>query len=358
MVVLVDARTKQKSVSSTLLGRFTCAVLPEPHLVVLDDRWAHEFDGVRRRLQRGGVGAESGPDVSPCSGVGVRRAGAGATTARPGQADAARGDRFRGRPGVAGSRGGRDRDAAGRGHYQEAGNDLAGPDRHGHRGAGRTRGPDRRSTRRCPWNTSTNAHSSVLAGLATVFPPGTPTSPSTPVHTAESLDTPQARSAHRGGGWSSISPLSPGAVRCRGPRFPWRTKSGRVFDVDPRTGYDWSSAPTGVRWRVQAPFEVPRTRCEARRWCSAGTRTTTGATDLARIDLGIEARRRRRTLGHPAGDRTFPGPDGDTVNAWLRRNRWGLLALPVTMALAVGANAQRLHDYLVGPGPPARGGDG
>jgi hypothetical protein len=33
------------------------------------------------------------------------------------------------------------------------------------------------------------------------------------------------------------------------------------------------------------------------------------------------------------------------VISWLRRNRWGLLALPVTAALAVGANAQRLQDY-------------
>jgi hypothetical protein len=33
------------------------------------------------------------------------------------------------------------------------------------------------------------------------------------------------------------------------------------------------------------------------------------------------------------------------VRSWFRRNRWGLLALPVTAALAVGANAQRLHDY-------------
>jgi hypothetical protein len=33
------------------------------------------------------------------------------------------------------------------------------------------------------------------------------------------------------------------------------------------------------------------------------------------------------------------------VSSWLRRNRWGLLALPVAAALAVGANAQRLHDY-------------
>jgi hypothetical protein len=33
------------------------------------------------------------------------------------------------------------------------------------------------------------------------------------------------------------------------------------------------------------------------------------------------------------------------VTSWLRRNRWGLLALPVAAALAVGANAQRLHDY-------------
>ena len=33
------------------------------------------------------------------------------------------------------------------------------------------------------------------------------------------------------------------------------------------------------------------------------------------------------------------------MRSWLRRNRWGLLALPVTAALAIGANAQRLHDY-------------
>jgi hypothetical protein len=33
------------------------------------------------------------------------------------------------------------------------------------------------------------------------------------------------------------------------------------------------------------------------------------------------------------------------VISWLRRNRWGLVALPVTAALAVGANAQRLQDY-------------
>jgi hypothetical protein len=46
----------------------------------------------------------------------------------------------------------------------------------------------------------------------------------------------------------------------------------------------------------------------------------------------------------PAG-RDPAGRDGDVVTAWLRRNRWGLLALPVVAALAVGANAQRLHDY-------------
>ncbi|MGH3643883.1 MAG: hypothetical protein ACRDUX_33230 [Mycobacterium sp.] len=33
------------------------------------------------------------------------------------------------------------------------------------------------------------------------------------------------------------------------------------------------------------------------------------------------------------------------MTSWLRRNRWGLLALPVAVALAVGANAQRLQDY-------------
>lgn len=33
------------------------------------------------------------------------------------------------------------------------------------------------------------------------------------------------------------------------------------------------------------------------------------------------------------------------MSSWLRRNRWGLIALPVTVVFAVGANAQRLHDY-------------
>jgi hypothetical protein len=33
------------------------------------------------------------------------------------------------------------------------------------------------------------------------------------------------------------------------------------------------------------------------------------------------------------------------VKSWLRRNGWGLLALPVAAALAFAANAQRLHDY-------------
>jgi len=33
------------------------------------------------------------------------------------------------------------------------------------------------------------------------------------------------------------------------------------------------------------------------------------------------------------------------MTEWLRRNRWGLVALPVTLALAVAANAQRLQDY-------------
>jgi hypothetical protein len=33
------------------------------------------------------------------------------------------------------------------------------------------------------------------------------------------------------------------------------------------------------------------------------------------------------------------------VKSWLRRNRWGLVALPVAAVLAVGANAQRVHGY-------------
>lgn len=33
------------------------------------------------------------------------------------------------------------------------------------------------------------------------------------------------------------------------------------------------------------------------------------------------------------------------MGSWLRRNRWGLLGLPLAAALAVGTNAQRLPDY-------------
>jgi hypothetical protein len=33
------------------------------------------------------------------------------------------------------------------------------------------------------------------------------------------------------------------------------------------------------------------------------------------------------------------------VTGWLRRNRWGLLALPATVVLAAGANAQRVQDF-------------
>ena len=33
------------------------------------------------------------------------------------------------------------------------------------------------------------------------------------------------------------------------------------------------------------------------------------------------------------------------MRSWLRRNRWGLLALPVAATLAAGANSQRIHDY-------------
>ncbi|MED5814777.1 hypothetical protein VST63_20650 [Mycolicibacterium sp. 050232] len=33
------------------------------------------------------------------------------------------------------------------------------------------------------------------------------------------------------------------------------------------------------------------------------------------------------------------------MTAWLRRNRWGLLALPLATVAAISANAQRLHDY-------------
>ena len=50
-------------------------------------------------------------------------------------------------------------------------------------------------------------------------------------------------------------------------------------------------------------------------------------------------------MGHHRDGRDHRTGDGRAVTTWLTRNRWGLLALPITVALAVGANAQRLPDF-------------
>jgi hypothetical protein len=50
-------------------------------------------------------------------------------------------------------------------------------------------------------------------------------------------------------------------------------------------------------------------------------------------------------VGHHRDGRDQRTGGGRAVTPWLRRNRGGLLALPITVALAVGANAQRLPEY-------------
>lgn len=108
------------------------------------------------------------------------------------------------------------------------------------------------------------------------------------VHTAESLDTPQGK-VGTPGRWLVVD-LTVVAWRrpLSRPAISLEDKSGRVFDVDPRTGYDWSSAPTGVRWRVQAPFEVPEDALRGATLVFSRDANDDRRDDLARIDLGIE----------------------------------------------------------------------
>ena len=107
------------------------------------------------------------------------------------------------------------------------------------------------------------------------------------VHAAKSLDTPQG-TVGTPGRWLIVDVT---VVARRGPlsrpQASLQDSSGRIFRIDPRSGYDWSSAPTGVRWRAQVPFEVPEDALQGATLVFSRNANDDRRDDVARIDLGI-----------------------------------------------------------------------
>jgi hypothetical protein len=64
--------------------------------------------------------------------------------------------------------------------------------------------------------------------------------------------------------------------------------SGRTFSTDPRSGYNWVAAPTGVPWRLAIPFEVPKDALRGATLVFSRSAIDDRRDDVARIDLGIE----------------------------------------------------------------------
>jgi hypothetical protein len=109
------------------------------------------------------------------------------------------------------------------------------------------------------------------------------------VHAAKSLDTPRGK-VGTPGRWLIVD----ATVVARGrplakPGISLEDTHGRTFLIDPRSGYGWESAPTGVPWRVQMPFEVPKDGLQGATLVVARSADDCRRDDVARIDLGIGA---------------------------------------------------------------------
>lgn len=62
---------------------------------------------------------------------------------------------------------------------------------------------------------------------------------------------------------------------------------GRWFTPDVRTDYAWESAPTGVPWRVEIPFELPEDALAGATFVLTGGALDERRDDAAEVDLGI-----------------------------------------------------------------------
>jgi hypothetical protein len=107
------------------------------------------------------------------------------------------------------------------------------------------------------------------------------------VRAAGSLDSPQGK-VGTPGRWLIVE----ATVVARGrplakPGISLEDSHGRTFLIDPRSGYGWESAPTGVPWRVQMPFEVPKDALLGATLVVARSANDHRRDDVAEIDLGI-----------------------------------------------------------------------
>jgi hypothetical protein len=71
------------------------------------------------------------------------------------------------------------------------------------------------------------------------------------------------------------------------PGMSLEDSHGRSFHSDPRSGYSWVSAPTGVPWHVRIPFEVPEDALQGATLVVSRNALDDRRDDVARIDLGI-----------------------------------------------------------------------
>ncbi|HEX2285715.1 MAG TPA: hypothetical protein VHI10_12980, partial [Mycobacterium sp.] len=72
------------------------------------------------------------------------------------------------------------------------------------------------------------------------------------------------------------------------PGISLQDTRGRTFLSDSRSGFSWVSAPTGVPWRMQIPFEVPADALPGATLVLSRNAIDDRRDDVARIDLGLE----------------------------------------------------------------------
>ncbi|SEH77188.1 hypothetical protein SAMN04489835_3939 [Mycolicibacterium rutilum] len=109
------------------------------------------------------------------------------------------------------------------------------------------------------------------------------------VRSARALDTPQGE-VGTPGRWLIVSlTVTPRGRPLSSPAVSLQDAKGRTFAVDARSGYSWEAAPTGVRWQVDVPFEVPYDALPGAALLFSHNPNDDRRDDVARIDLGLDA---------------------------------------------------------------------
>ena len=108
------------------------------------------------------------------------------------------------------------------------------------------------------------------------------------VRTAKAVDSEQESVVGSPGRWLvvDVTVVAWGSPLAK-PGVSLEDASGRTFYSDPRAGYSWVTAPTGVSWRTSIPFEVPRDALPGATLVFSRSGLDDRRDDVARIDLGI-----------------------------------------------------------------------